>query len=320
MRSIRADPMLVPIADAETLAAAHARSRAVAAVWPAADGYRQAQSAFAGDGLNAAEVAARAAALLADDQWIAALIAPLVNALAQDDFFQPPFRVNRDQLRIGAALFDHPLVTISATILSADMLASLPPPRSVVVSGRLSVVRCCRSGGATLHRWQAEPIDEAFSAAKAMPCRPIRKVPLNDGDVLTVDGRTQAMLIDAPIADVVTITATVRIDAAPFMREYAIGDGRLLCVGALDDQASRTQMLLSFLRHHDGRDAGPSLAAASHDSAYFVRWSAMREWLALDVAAALPRLREMVDDPNAEVRAAAAQMLPLAESWQPCPV
>lgn len=311
--------MLVPITDAATLRAAHVRSRAVAADWREGAGYRQAQAAFAGTGLTARQLAGRAANLLRDDQWIGALIEPLLAALGEDDWFQPPLRVSRDPLRIGAVLFDDPQVTISATVLSADVLASLPPAESVVVPGRLAVVRYCRSGGARLRRWQAEAITGAFSAENAAPCRPIKPLSLCDGDVLLVDGRCQASVIEGAIADIVTITATIRIDSAPFMREYAVSDGNLRCIAALDDQASRAQMLLAFLRHHGRGDAGPSLEAASRDPAYFLRWSAMREWLAIDVAGALPRLREMVDDPNEQVRRAALQMLPLAESWSPCP-
>lgn len=311
-------PRLVPITDAETLRAAHERSLAVAAAWRDGAGYRQAEAAFAGAGLTADDVAMRAAGLLGDDRWMAALIAPLIDALAIDDWFQPPLRVSRDPLRIGALLFDHPLVTISGSILSADVLCSLPLARSVVVPGRLSVVRYWRSGGATLRRWQAERAGAGFSAQAAAPCRAIEPLRPSDGDVVMIDGRTQAMLIDAATADVVTISATIRADSAPFMREYAIDDGRLLCVAALDDQASRAQMLLAFLRHMGRADAATSMASATYDPAYFVRWWAMREWLALDVAGALPRLRELTADPNAEVRAAASQMLPIAETWQPC--
>lgn len=318
MIDVTVAPRLVPITDAETLRAAHDRSTAVAAAWRNGAGYRQAEAAFAGEGLTADDVAVRAVGLLADDRWMAALIAPLVDALAVDDWFQPPLRVSRDPLRVGALLFEHPSVTISASILSADVLRSLPPPRSVVVPGRLSVVRYWRSGGATLRRWQTDRAGAGFSAQAAAPCRVIKPLRPRDGDVVTIDGRTQAMLIDAATADVVTITATIRADSAPFMREYAVGDGRLLCVAALDDQASRAQMLLAFLRHTGRVDAVESLAAATHDPAYFVRWWAMREWLALDVASALPRLHEMTVDPNAEVRTAAAAMLPIAEKWQPC--
>lgn len=311
------------IADAATLNAAHARSRTAAAEWLRGPAHARATAALA-DAQGAEAVAQAAAALIGDDGWIAAMIGPLADGLAADQWFQPPFRVNRDGLRVGAVLFDHPKLSISAAVLSADMLAVLPLPRTVVVPGRLSVVRYWRGGGATLRLWRTEAAGADFSVASAPPCRPVAPVAMKDGMVLTIDGRTHAQLIDAPTSDVVTITATIRVDAAPFMREYAIDSGALECVAALDDRTSRAQMLFALLRHSGRADAADSLSAATHDPAFFVRWAAMREWLAIDVAAALPRLRAMTEDANAEVRAAAAEMVgradaALASRAEPCP-
>lgn len=141
--------MLTPITDSATLDAAHARSRAVAASWPDTPGHAAADAAFEG-ALCAAEIADRAERLLADDEWAGALLSPLIENLSADPWFQPPFRVDRDALRIGAVLYEHPNVAITASILSADVLATLPPPRSIVVPGRQSVVRYWRAGSARL--------------------------------------------------------------------------------------------------------------------------------------------------------------------------
>lgn len=296
------------IADRATLDAAHNRSRRTAAEWLRGSAQRRANDALAAVPDNAEAIADCLEMLLADDGWISGLIDPLSECLAVDPLFQPPFRVNRDGLRIGAVLFDHPFVSISATILSADLLAAQPPAQTVVVPGRLSVVRYWRAGGATLRLWRAERAGPDFSTIGAPPCRPIAPIPLRDGMIVRIDGRTDAQLIDAPVSDIVSITATIRADAAPFMREYAINGGALRCVAALDDRGSRAQMLFALLRHAGRSDAADSLAAATHDPAFFVRWAAMREWLAIDALGALPRLRDMAADPNAEVRAAAAEM------------
>lgn len=148
---------------------------------------------------------------------------------------------------------------------------------------------------------------------------PVAPIDLSDGLILRVDGRVRAQITERASADVVTITATIRRESAPFMREYAIADGSLLRVASLDDGASRVQMLLALLRHTGRADARDCLEAASHDPAFFVRWAAMREWLALDARSALPRLRAMRSDPNAEVRAAAATMARIVEDRLPCP-
>lgn len=310
--------MPMPITDSATLNAAHARSRAVAAAWPETPGHAAADALFAG-AQSTAQIAERAEQLLADDAWAEALLAPLIANLRADPWFQPPFRVDRDALRIGAVLYEHPLVAITASILSADVMATLPPPRSIVVTGRQSVIRYRRAGGARLRIWQTTPAPHDFSSTSADPCLPISGCDLHDGQILHIDGRIRAHLVEHASADIVTMMATIRRDTAPFMREYAIADGSLLRTVSLDDSASRVQMLLALLRHMGRVDARDCLEAASHDPAFFVRWAAMREWLALDVRSALPRLRAMCSDPNAEVRAAAQTMARIVEERVPCP-
>jgi hypothetical protein len=69
-------------------------------------------------------------------------------------------------------------------------------------------------------------------------------------------------------------------------------------------------MLLAFLRLAGRADAGPQFDAATRDPAFHLRWAAMREWLALDARAAMPRLEAMmVADPHVEIREAAARTL-----------
>jgi hypothetical protein len=298
--------------------AAQARSRDVAQRWHASDAYREGVAAFAGlDPHDVDGVAAAAERLLADAHWAGALLQPLADALRRDPWFEPPVRVHRDGLRTGAVLIDTPAASITAAVLSADALAAAPPPRTFVVSGRVAVTRYHRAGGATLRRWRTVPVGASFSAANAPPVEECTVRPLIDGDVLDHDGRTEAQLIDRPIRDVATLTTTVRGGAAPLMREYWIGDGTLVRTASLDDAGSRTRMLLTLLRLSGRHDAGEAFEAATRALAFDLRWAAMREWLALDVAAALPRLRDMADDPHPEVRAAARATLPHAEAACP---
>ncbi|MES2441680.1 MAG: hypothetical protein V4574_02535 [Pseudomonadota bacterium] len=282
------------------LVAARGRSLATARSWRAGPEYRALVAAFADCPLDHAGPAARRAArLFADAGWAAALLAPLVDALAADRFFEPPFRFSRDGPRTGAVIFDCPAVSITASVLNAAALRGLPPPATIVFSGRVTVTRYEKAGGATLRRWRGL---EAVT--------PLPPLALADGEVRVTDGRTQAQLLDGARSDLVMLAATIRAGAAPLIREHCIADGALVRVGSADEGASRTEMLLAFLRRAGRADAGPCFAAASRDPAFHTRWAAMREWLALDARAALPRLAEMADgDPEAEIRAAAASTL-----------
>ncbi len=306
--------------DDDRYRAAQALSRSVAARFRESAGYRQAAAAFAGcEAAPADGIAARASDLLGDGEWPQSLLTPLIEALRGDDWFDPPLRANRDALRIGALLFESPAVSISATMLSADVLGALPAPQTVVMPGRLSIARYWLGGGARLRRWHAEPVGADFETATAQPCVAGDEVPLLDGMILRLDGRISGHLIDSATSDIVILTATVLADAAPLMREYAIEGGALVRVATLDDRASRAQMLLALLRHAGRADAGDCFETATHDPAFFMRWQAMREWLALDIRSALPRLREMTSDPHHEVREAAVEMLARVEARLACP-
>lgn len=293
------------------IAASRAPSLDAIRKWREGAEYRALERTFADCPLDEAEPAAeRAERLLEDGGWIGALLAPLVDALAADAFFEPPFRQARDGLRTGAALFDCPAAGITASVLDAAAMALLPPPATIVFPGRIAVTRYLKAGRATLRRWRADPITPAFSATGALPCVPLASLALADGDVHRSDGRTHAQLLEGAARDVVMVVATVRAGATPLLREYAIADGALVRVASADDRASRTEMLLTFLRLAGRADAGSRFEEATHDAAFHVRWAAMREWLALDARAALPRLAEMAaTDANAEVRAAATLTL-----------
>lgn len=312
-------PAANPLDDRAALLVAQTRSTALAKAWRAGKAYAEIAAAFDAVACDDAEaVAVVAQRLLSDPDTLLRLIEPLVTALRDDCWFEPPFRASRDPLRTGAVLFEHPAVAISAAVLSAATLSALPEPApeqsSVTVSGRLVLTCYARGGGARLRLWSAEPAEPDFSSALARPLDLLGTVKLDDGMVLRIDGRTRAARVEGATSDVVTITAVIRAGVGPFVREYALPSGKLARLATNDDGAARTQMLLTYLRHAKRADAGPSFDAATRDGAFFLRWAAMREWLALDALAAFPRLHEMVDDPNPEVREAAAATLPIVEA------
>lgn len=267
---------------------------------------------------NVADVDAQtaiASGLLAKDGLVAELIAAPLAELRANPWFEPPFRFSRDALRTGMVLLDLPAASLSITITSADMLASVAPAKTVTLPGRMAVVRYLRGGGAQMDLWRADVAGPDFSSAHAAPCRRHARVRLDDGAVMQLDGRSEGHVTHAGHADIVAVIVTLKGGASPFAREYSIADGTLVRVGTLDEGGARAQMMLALLRLDGRGDASAAFDHASRDPAFFVRWSAMREWLALDVRAALPRLVEMAaTDANAEVRAAAARMVPVASA------
>lgn len=291
---------------------ARGRSAPINAAWlagPAA----AAAAAFTGRG-DPAEIAAEARTRLADAGWAEALLAPLIQALRADPWFEPPFRVSRDALRTGAVLIDCPAVAISATITSAQALNQLPPPATVVLPGRVTLTRYLHGGKAVMRRWRAAAAGPDFSAAGATAARELPVLALEDGDLVHQDGRAIGHLIVRAERDLVALTATIKPGAAPLMREYAISDGSFVRAASADDGASRTEMLLTFLRVSGRADAAAAFESTSHHPAFHLRWAAMREWLMLDARAARDRLAQMASgDLNAEIRAAASATLPAVD-------
>jgi len=312
--------------DAETRAAILAARAAAGDTirgWRSGEAYRALAARFADcPPDDASEAMARATRLLEKADWAAALLQPLVEALAGDPLFEPPFRTSRDGLRIGGVLFECPAMALSACVTSAAAMRRLPAPRALTFSGRMVVTRYVCAGGARLRRWRTEPAGPDFSATTAPSCREIEALRLTDGDVIATDGGHEAQLLSEAQSDVVTLVATIPAGTAPLMREHAVADGRLLRIASGDDRASRTEMLLAFLRLAGRTDAGPRFAEATGDPAFHLRWAAMREWLALDARAALPRLEAMAaGDPHRDIREAAARTLAVVRSRldTPCP-
>ena len=248
-------------------------------------------------------VLAAARTLLADTGWIARLIAPLVEALRADPWFDPALRITRDGLRTAVVLADLPAVTLTASVTCAAALARLDLPATVVLSGRRAITCYVRGSGAQVRRWQ-------LADATLRRCIEIERQTLRDGDLIEQDGRREGRLIVAATRDVVAVTATAKPGAAPLMHEFATAGGEHVRSATADDRAARAELLLTLLRASGRADAADCFDAMSRDPAFHLRWAAMREWLMLDARGARPRLAAMATgDPDTGVRAAAAQTL-----------
>lgn len=296
----------------ERLIAARPRSLEIARAWRSGSLYRAIVERFeqAGDLPEAAE------AVLAETDW-AALLDPLIAALAANPFFEPPFRTSRDAVRTGLVLVDAPRASISMSLLDGP---ALPRPATIVFPGYTTVTRWLKAGGATLRRWEADPPAPDFSAVSAAPCRPLPPLALTDGAIHRCDGRTRTQLLSDASGPILQLVTTIRVGAAPLLREHRIADGALVRIVSVDEAASRTEMLLGFLRRSGRTDANPRFEAATRDPAFHTRWTAMREWLGLDARAALSRLIDMAaNDPHPEIRTAAAATLATVEARLACP-
>jgi hypothetical protein len=294
------------------LAGARRRSASINSEW--LSGRIAAIAAQFADIDNVEEIERRATAWLTDPCQVQALLQPLINALAADPWFEPPFKVSRDRLRTGIALLDCPAVALSVTTICAAELNRLPLPATVVMPGRVTLTHYVRAGKALMRRWRAAPAARDFSATGAASARELSPHVLKDSALIRQDGRTSGHLFVRAEGDIVALTATIKPSAAPLIREYAIADGSLVRVACADEAASRIEMLLTFLRVSGRTDASAIFDSTSRHPAFHLRWSAMREWLMLDGYTARTRLAEMcAHDANAEVRAAAAATLPLLD-------
>ncbi len=306
--------MPAPIDDRlrDAIAAARVRSLAAGREWADDAAVRAVTARFA-DATTLAEGEAAARALVEDAGWVTALLAPWIARLQGDPLFEPPFKSQRDPLRTGMVLAETPVASVTMAAIDPFAPAARVLPDTIVVGGRVSWTRYLRGGEARLWRWRADRIDDGWHGGIAAPARPLGVQPLGDGAVVRIDGRSDAMLLVDPASAVVSVTITLRPGAAPFLREYDRTGGALVRIATLDDGAARSTMLLTVLRELGQADA-EAFDSLSRDPAFFVRWDAMREWLASDARAALPRLRAMTNDPHPDVCAAARAMLPVVEA------
>ena len=100
--------------------------------------------------------------MLADTDW-AALLAPLVEALAAYPFFEPPFRISRDAVRTGAVLIDTPMVSISMSLLAK-------PPYDFVRDYAPVALAASSAFAVTLHpSVPANSVEQLIALARARP-------------------------------------------------------------------------------------------------------------------------------------------------------
>ena len=268
---------------------------------------------------TAEAVAAAAAELLADDDWVETLLAQMSEAACREPYFEPPFRHLNSGIHTGLVLFEDDNLSIALGVSRiAELAAHKNAPRgkaSIAFSGQVSVFRFVKAGQARLAFWEAPLIGADFRGETAGRCRPTAARDIEDGETLIVDGRHQSFVIEHAHSNLFLLQATVKPGQAPVSVEYDAETRQYVGCSAADDSASRIQMITTLLRKLDCAAAVPALAELLGHPHFFVRWHVMRELLGLDAGTALPHLKRMAArDPHPETRQAARAALDYVES------
>lgn len=272
--------------------------------------------ADAANGLDPVPLLAAARTFLGSEEAVEDCLELMIGAALEDPFFRPPVRGGLSEIQAGLLLVDRPLLSVYLSIVSAAAIAEKrldrSGPASIAFTGRRSVYRFLRAGGAILSLWEAPDIEAGFSAETSGRCRLLERRAVFDGDLLELDGRRHGFVIEYAQADIVYLQASTPAGSAPLTVEYDSRTLRFAGASSSDELSSRIQLMLSLLRTLDRRDSAPLFREMVGGPNFFDRWHAMREFLALDSEQALPCLRDMAErDPHPEVRAAARSTLDL---------
>lgn len=312
-----------PRADPARLHAIRAAAADLAAAWQhedaAPDGLHAALDAAAAD--TPGEAIARLWPWLADHRWLAARLSAALALLAADPFARPPLRiVGGGGGPGGLILAERGAIRLSLQLLPFEA-GSPPPATTLFVPGR-AAIRVLATGGAglALHHVALTPAEEAgiFTAATAAPCRNDPPRSLVADETLHLDTARTSFSLAGATGDVLLLELTVQPPSPLPMCAYDLASGRLAHVSASRRDSSFRQMALALLREMGRRDAAPLFVEATHSEDFAARWSAMRDLVALDPAAAQPGLMEMAtSDPHPEVRQAASTTLALYTTASP---
>ena len=301
--------------DKEAQAAARAQADALTTDWNQGSSHCRFLEAMAGLVAPSAEaVAAKLVEMFRDGQWLDELVGKLADALRQNPFFEAPFRHTSSEVHNGLIVFEDQYVSIGAGVTSVASLAEKKRQRgrraSIAFSGQVEIFKFVKAGQARLSFWEAPRITAEFTAGSAGRCWPTGERRIEDGAVLTVDGRWQSFSIDHAASNLVVLQATVKPDRAPLSVEYDSVSHEFVGCSAADDSASRIQMIATLLRKLGTDAAFPVLADFLEHPNFFVRWHVMRELLGIDVEAALPHLKRMAtSDRHTETRRVARSTL-----------
>lgn len=302
-------------ADRERQRRSNASMKRFAARWNSGAVHDRFTAELAKVSAKSAEAVAEAVrSLFADDQWVDSLIGSLASAMRRDPYFEPPFGTINSDIHSGLLVFQDDAVAIAACVSRVGQLAAKKNAKrgatSIGFTGQIGIIKFVKSGGARLSFWEAPPITGDFTAASSGQCIRTGTRSIEDGEILAIDGRFQAYVIEHATSNLVMLQASITRDQAPLTVEYDSRTHQYVGCSATDDTASRIQMITTLIRKLGSDHAFEAVAALLDHDEFFVRWHVMRELLGIDAAAALPHLRRMAGaDPHPDARRAARQVL-----------
>lgn len=241
----------------------------------------------------AAQIAAGLAPWLRDTGWLDAAIGQQIAQMGSDPLHLPPARATRAGMQRHLVLARHPRLSLAVTLLPA---ATSPVPEDAPVhfSGQVTLTRVLPGA----------PLDATlFVRDTTGLAKRTEDISLAPGAMLELDEHRRTCRIRPGPRTVALLRAAISPIDAPLASSHDPHSGICIAQSHHDEESARTLMLLSLLRTSGRRDATPYFEAATRARHPHQRWAAMREYLALDTAAALPRLRHMArHDADAELR------------------
>lgn len=264
----------------------------------------------AGLPFSAEAFAARLMPWIDDDRWYRSMLFEAVTAMEADPLASLPWRMQPGRLVQGIALVEAGGGSAMLALIAAEELAGRSDDGQRLLFDCGYSLIAVVAGALKVERWRLDRTTQRIAC--------VGEQHVAVGDWLVCNNRIEQILIRSAERDVVVLTLSVRGPCAGQVAlECDTGSGLVIRHGMADPLASRMLPLLALLPDAEAGERRALLANLSRDGEPMLRWQAMRHWLAVDPAGALPRLRAMAgDDDDPAVRRVAGQSLTLVMRLQ----
>ncbi|RVT43931.1 hypothetical protein [Sphingobium algorifonticola] len=249
---------------------------------------------------SAASVARMLRPWMQDCRWLDTVIADQIARMRADPLHLPPARASRAGLQRHLVLARLPRLSLAIVLLPAAAMTG-QDEAPVHFSGQRTLTHVL--AGAPLHATLF--MRDAHGIARQQ-----EDIGVLPGSMLELDERRQSARIRPGPRPVAVLRAAIADDDPPLATSHDPASGMVIARASREEEAARTLMLLSLLRVSGRRDAAALFETATQARHPHQRWAAMREYLAVDTGAALPRLQDMARrDADTELRRLASATL-----------